>query len=259
MAGNCLKRSQAPDSCSLCEATASGFHAPFGRRDKISDWILDGAGSPKTLAPASVNLSQGIRARRLLQQGQYNKLLGCLLRLDALYTEHNELLGLIENAAMRSIACYYLGDHEAAFKALHESYLLSYENNIIMPLVELGKWTRTLVRAAKAAKNRLIPAEWLELIHTKSSTYAKRLSAMANAYETAEGAERRQGANLTKREKDILSGLCQGLTREEIARACNLSINTVKSMMPNIYNKLGATNRLDAVRIAASLDLLAPA
>jgi LuxR family maltose regulon positive regulatory protein len=49
-----------------------------------------------------------------------------------------------------------------------------------------------------------------------------------------------------------LEGLAQGLTREEIARNLSISVNTVKSAVRSVYNKLGAVNRADAVRIAVS-------
>jgi LuxR family maltose regulon positive regulatory protein len=52
---------------------------------------------------------------------------------------------------------------------------------------------------------------------------------------------------------NVLTGLSQGLTREEIAGASGISLNTVKSVIRSVYNKLGALNRADAVRIAANL------
>jgi LuxR family maltose regulon positive regulatory protein len=63
-------------------------------------------------------------------------------------------------------------------------------------------------------------------------------------------------APLSRRENEVLSYLSQGLTRGEIAAALNLSINTVKSNVRSIYNKLGAVNRSDAVRIAAANGIL---
>jgi LuxR family maltose regulon positive regulatory protein len=54
----------------------------------------------------------------------------------------------------------------------------------------------------------------------------------------------------------VLTELSQGLTREEIAGHLSLSVNTVKSVIRSVYNKLGAVNRADAVRIATSLGLL---
>jgi LuxR family maltose regulon positive regulatory protein len=42
------------------------------------------------------------------------------------------------------------------------------------------------------------------------------------------------------------------MTQEEIASVSSLSVNTVKSMIRSVYNKLGALNKADAVRIAAA-------
>jgi ATP/maltotriose-dependent transcriptional regulator MalT len=251
-----FKRTQTPDCGSLCEITVSGFYVPFGRCDKVASWIVEDSEKTKSLAPMSLNRGQWIRARCLLHKGKYGELLGYLDQLDSLYEAQYALLGLIEDAAMRSIAHYYLGDREAAACELYKSYLLAYENNIIMPHVEFGKWTRTLTRAAKADKNCKIPGEWLDLIYTKASTYAKRLSVIANAYEIVAGGIKKNEVNLSTREKDVLIGLCQGLTREEIAQEFGMSINTVKAMLPIIFDKLGATNSLDAVRIATSLELM---
>jgi LuxR family maltose regulon positive regulatory protein len=46
------------------------------------------------------------------------------------------------------------------------------------------------------------------------------------------------------------------MTQEEIASLTSLSVNTVKSVIRSIYNKLGALNRADAVRIAAARGIL---
>jgi DNA-binding NarL/FixJ family response regulator len=72
----------------------------------------------------------------------------------------------------------------------------------------------------------------------------------------AEEGANNQRVSLSKREKELLVGLCQGLTREEIALTNKLSVNTVKSMFPIIFDKLGAANSLDAVRIATAMDLM---
>jgi LuxR family maltose regulon positive regulatory protein len=54
----------------------------------------------------------------------------------------------------------------------------------------------------------------------------------------------------------MLQYLSQGMTREEIADFLSLSVNTVKSAIQNIYSKLGAVNKADAVRIGSSLGII---
>ncbi len=52
---------------------------------------------------------------------------------------------------------------------------------------------------------------------------------------------------LTKREKDVLQELSKGLLYKNIAAELNISIETVKSHCHNIYSKLHATTRTEAL------------
>lgn len=55
---------------------------------------------------------------------------------------------------------------------------------------------------------------------------------------------------LSVREKEILAHMIQGGTNKEIARLLHVQEITVKVHLRNIYRKLGAANRAQAVRIA---------
>jgi LuxR family maltose regulon positive regulatory protein len=83
---------------------------------------------------------------------------------------------------------------------------------------------------------------------------------VAAAFHAPEQNHRRESSfvviPLSPRELEVLTGLSQGLTRDEIAEAAAISVNTVKSVIKSVYNKLGAVNRADAVRIATSLGIL---
>lgn len=54
--------------------------------------------------------------------------------------------------------------------------------------------------------------------------------------------------DLTQRETDVLDQLATGLTYEQIADKLCISHGTVRKHVENIYRKLGATNRMDAVK-----------
>ncbi|HJZ74790.1 MAG TPA: response regulator transcription factor [Vicinamibacterales bacterium] len=59
------------------------------------------------------------------------------------------------------------------------------------------------------------------------------------------------GANpLTDRETDVLRAARSGQSTEEIGSVLNLSPATVRNYLSNAISKLGARNRMDAVRIA---------
>ena len=55
---------------------------------------------------------------------------------------------------------------------------------------------------------------------------------------------------LTDREADVLRAAQGGLSTEDIGRRLNLSAATVRNYLSNTIGKLGARNRLDAIRIA---------
>jgi len=55
------------------------------------------------------------------------------------------------------------------------------------------------------------------------------------------------GESLTRREADILRHLATGLPLKDIARNLNISKNTIKTHLKNLYRKLGAKDREDAV------------
>ena len=58
------------------------------------------------------------------------------------------------------------------------------------------------------------------------------------------------GPILTRRESEMLTILATGACNQDIAVRLTLSVNTVKFHLENIYQKLGANNRTQAVRVA---------
>ncbi len=63
---------------------------------------------------------------------------------------------------------------------------------------------------------------------------------------------------LTKREREILSLLAEGLKQGEIARRLVISPKTVGTHIEHVLSKLGVSNRAQAVAAAYQLGILAP-
>ena len=61
---------------------------------------------------------------------------------------------------------------------------------------------------------------------------------------------------LTRRELEILREVVAGYTNKEIAERAAISENTVKSHLTHIFNKLGASNRVELALFAAHHRLL---
>jgi DNA-binding CsgD family transcriptional regulator len=61
---------------------------------------------------------------------------------------------------------------------------------------------------------------------------------------------------LSDREREVLALLASGRTTSEAARDLFISVGTVKSHTADIYRKLGAKNRAEAIARARDLGLL---
>ncbi|REE96809.1 response regulator transcription factor [Thermomonospora umbrina] len=112
---------------------------------------------------------------------------------------------------------------------------------------------RAMEARASAYVTKAAPAE--EIVA------AIRHAAVAPASFTASGLaaaleRRRQGELLSPREREVLALLIQGLSIAEIARNIHLSHSTAKTYTARIYEKLGATNRIQALMAALRLGLI---
>jgi LuxR family maltose regulon positive regulatory protein len=61
---------------------------------------------------------------------------------------------------------------------------------------------------------------------------------------------------LSEREREVLTHASRMLSTAEIATEMYISVNTVKTHLRNIYRKLSATHRNEAVRRARQLQLI---
>jgi DNA-binding NarL/FixJ family response regulator len=72
------------------------------------------------------------------------------------------------------------------------------------------------------------------------------------------GAHARAAKTLTRREAEVLRLIATGLSNQDIAAALVISLETVKTHVGNIFGKLGAGNRSQAVVIAYEAGVVRP-
>ncbi|MHB9292931.1 LuxR C-terminal-related transcriptional regulator [Hollandina sp. SP2] len=166
------------------------------------------------------------------------------------------LFGKIAFRIVEAVCLYHCKEKGASIRALEEAYHLAEPNALDMLFIEMGNEMRTLMTLALNDKTCVIPQEWLKKIRGHAATYAKKLFALRKNYPNPPSVPDAPYGALSAREQQLLLNLSQGLTREEIAKSANLSINTVKSVIKSIYHKLGARNRADAIRIATNRGIL---
>ncbi|MDR2434884.1 MAG: LuxR C-terminal-related transcriptional regulator [Treponema sp.] len=245
------------------------YYSQIGQMEKVVPWVKnDFEGSD--LNSMNLGLEVLVKTKCHMAEGRYSAALAALSIMENRRNQFDAgdfLFGLIALRVMDAVCRYHNRDKSGAFAALETAYRLAAPNGLDMPFIGMGKDMRALAdavlkdKAKTPAAVEAIPREWLEKIRLGASAYAKKLFAVAEQYRIEEGKPAKpgtyqSGAELSRREKQVLVSLSQGMTRAEIAAQTSLSVNTVKSIIRSVYNKLGALNKADAVRIAASMDLV---
>jgi LuxR family maltose regulon positive regulatory protein len=229
------------------------FYAQIGECERVPVWLtVENEESPNSLIRGQELL---VKARYFFQEKNYA---GTLLSLKR--TKHNALhfiLGKIEIKVLEAVSLYQMKQRAAAYAVLEEARLLAEPGGLLLPFAEMGKDTRSVASQALKddSSNPRPPEEFLEKIRNLSSVYAKKLGAVREQF-SAKGNHPSPFAKLSHKEYEVLEALFQGFTQEEIAKSSSRSANTIKSAIKRIYEKLGAVNRADAIRIALSRGLL---
>jgi LuxR family maltose regulon positive regulatory protein len=226
------------------DITLGWYYAHTGKPGKLSAWLKSDF-EASDLNSMAHGLEILVKAKYLFAEKRYPA------ALAALETRKDDvgflILGGIETKALEAVCRYRAGDRAGAFAALKAACDLAEPNALSLPFSELGKDMRTLAAAALKEGVPDIEQSRLEKIHRNASAYAKKFF-RAN--------DKPEGNPLSRREREILTLISRGLTREEIAKDSGLSVNTIKSTLRSIYNKLGAINRAAAIRIAGKLGIL---
>jgi LuxR family maltose regulon positive regulatory protein len=243
------------DRFTLFDIVISWFYTQTGQSEKTASWIKNDF-EVSDLNSMVRGMESLVRARYHFAEKRYSVALASLDTREDGYGVGAYAMGKLEIKTLEAVCLYQLKDKEGAYRALAEAYELALPNNFVMPFIELGKDMRALTDAALKDNAAVVPGDWLEQIRLKASAYAKKLFVVVEKYRPAGVRCGGHQVSLSSRELDILIGLSQGLTRVELAKASEISVNTVKSVIRSVYNKLAAINRADAVRIATASGLL---
>ncbi|MDL2220687.1 LuxR C-terminal-related transcriptional regulator, partial [Eubacteriales bacterium OttesenSCG-928-N14] len=243
------RQSQLTDS--VLDIVLGWFYSEYGMVDKVAGWVLyDQQGNQP---PISVDRDTLLRVRCLIVERKYYEALALLSHLEEICRKRNSLITLMNVTVYQAVVHYQLDDMDAASAAIAAGYEIAKGDELYMPFVIYGHMTRSLFENLAKQKPPGLPGEWLEQMRTRSATYAKR-----HAYLQERFTEKQQKKEygLTERESELLRNLSQGLNRDEMAQSMYVSPHTIKSMLKTVYNKIGAINSADAVRIAVSEGLI---
>ncbi len=180
-------------------------------------------------------------ARVLVAQDAPGEAIELLQRLGAATQAGGRLRRHIEALALEALAHQRLGQTREALDAIARALELAEEEGHLRVFEVEGTPMRDLLRHAAA---RGIAGAWTRriLVGVDTPAVGPRQPAAPQL--------------LTTREHEILRLIAAGMRNQEIAKQLFISPATVKRHIANVYNKLDARHRTDALRRATALNLL---
>jgi LuxR family maltose regulon positive regulatory protein len=176
--------------------------------------------------------------------------LALLARLRAAAERGGRTGSVIEIRILEAAAHQARGDTPAAVRASEDALRLAELDGHVRLFLHAGPGVTEILRSIAARRDA--PRH----VHV-----VLRATTPRNAVEPVGTTARPSTARptlvdeLSPRELDVLRLLRSDLSGPDIARELIVSLNTVRTHTKNIYTKLGATNRREAVRRAAELGL----
>jgi LuxR family transcriptional regulator, maltose regulon positive regulatory protein len=191
-----------------------------------------------------------VLARVLLAEDPPGRAVGLLERLRELAVAQGRTGSVIEVGALQALALDTVGEEAGALAALAEALALAATEGYVRVFVDEGAPMARLlgILATASATGKAVAATHVP------AAYLRRL---LHAFDQA-GVAVPSGlvVPLSGRELEVLALLGAGTPNQAIAEELVISLHTVKRHVTHIFDKLGATNRTQAVTRARELGLL---
>lgn len=198
------------------------------------------------------------KAKAYIALGEYRNAATLLESLTQAMQKEQRTLDTVECLVNGAIVCELLGSGELATAKLEQALLLAQEYGYIRVFADCGKQLFHLI--ARYAKETQTPEGLDERYIKKITESAKIYSTICPAlYAPKNGSEGEtgEGGELTQNELHILQLVDEGKTSKSIAKELHIQPSTVGFHLTNIYEKLGASNRTEAVKKARAKGFLA--
>jgi LuxR family maltose regulon positive regulatory protein len=186
-------------------------------------------------------------------RGRHGEALRRLEELGEAAAETGRTGDLIEVLTLQGLALWARNEKERAVSTLTRALTLAEPEGYVRTFVDEGAPMGDLLSATLAARQRSRPDDSAYRVSTRY--LANLLAAVVQGTETS-GADGRLAEPLSGRELEVLAFIAAGEPNARIAGKLFVTTSTVKTHINNLYRKLGARSRTQAVARAREMDLL---
>ena len=189
----------------------------------------------------------------LLAEDKHEQALRLLVRLREEAEAAERVGSVIEILALQALALWAKGKKEQAVGTLTLALAQAEPEGYVRTFVDEGPAMAELLSATLEARQR---GNFDAVGRVPVSYLAKLIAALAREDASAPVVDERLPEPLSERELEVLALIASGNSNEEIAGKLFVSVTTVKTHINNLYRKLEAHSRTQAVARARDLDLI---
>jgi LuxR family maltose regulon positive regulatory protein len=238
----------------IVEAAAWNARLHMARSDMTAAVVeLDRmVGAPAVSVSIVRETAQIARARLTVARGEHDEALRLLEELRQSAEAAGRTGKLIEILTLQALALWERNKKEQAVGTLTRALALAEPEGYVRTFVDEGAAMGDLLSAALEDRQRnpsgaagRVPARYL----------AKLMAALAQDA-AAPSVDERLPEPVRERELEVLALIAAGKSNAEIARELFVSVSTVKTHINNLYRKLDARNRTQAVARAREMGVL---
>ncbi len=208
----------------------------LGGRDAVERWLQQESIAPDA-AMQPADFPRYVLLATVLLANQPNQALRVLERLIARAKEVGRERFLIEALVLQAGAARCRDQDQLASASFRSAVELAAPEAILRPFLEHG-------------------AELREFLPVTAAKYPDIAERLARRWSSEASAATNLVKPLSAREREVLQVLAQGATNREISDHFNISLNTTKTHLRNLYSKLRVQRRSQAILRAREMDLL---
>ncbi|KAI3349227.1 LuxR family transcriptional regulator [Clostridium botulinum] len=234
------------------EAIYARFNLLNGEIKEANTWLLNYTDNNEKRFNLLYMYQYFTKARVDIANGEYTKANAFLQIVYKLNCEYNHTFGISECCILQAIALFNSNDEKSAFEKIEESLKLMQNFNYVRIFVDEGEPLYKVLNQYIKSKN--IDKELNENYIRNILIRIKEFGALYPKY--LKPLDEISGVHLTKSEIQILSLISNGMSNLEISEYLNIKKDTVKFHTKNIYSKLNAKNRVQAIKVAKNIRII---
>ena len=218
---------------------ACGYiHACRGQYEALPEWLRLGEINPERAIYQGVGFTYIVHGKALLLAGEFQRLEALAQTLPSVFATYKNLFGYLHAYTLEAVAKYQLYGVDHALPVLQKAIDLARPDGILLTLAEYGTHILPLLQSMKEQAPQ---DAYLASLVKLTSQYTRLNHSARNSIKNGE-------VRLTRREREILLLAAKSKSNAGIAEHLGISTHTVAKILTTAYQKLGAKNRVDAIR-----------